>query len=141
MTNIFFYGLFMDQALLTGQGLHPEMIGPAVLADYRIHIGQRATLLQAPSERALGIVMALNDDEARRLYAEPSVAEYRPEVVTVEMLASGEPVEALCYNLPPELGLAGTNPGYAAKLSELVRSLGFEAAYADEIAAFGDESQ
>lgn len=37
MIKIFFYGLFMDRFLLTEKGLRPEIIGPAVLPDYRIH--------------------------------------------------------------------------------------------------------
>ena len=32
MSKIFFYGLYMDRSLLTEKGLHPKMIGPAVLA-------------------------------------------------------------------------------------------------------------
>ncbi len=35
MTKIFFYGLFMDRTLLEEKGLHPELIGPAVLPGYR----------------------------------------------------------------------------------------------------------
>lgn len=140
MSKIFFYGLFMDRTLLTEKGLHPEIIGPAVLLDYRIHIGDRATLLQSPSSRAYGIVMALDDEEARALYAEPSVREYIPERVQVQLSDTGETVEADCYNLPRELGMAGANPAYADKLSRLVAALGFDAAYAQEIAAFGEPS-
>ena len=75
MSKIFFYGLFMDRSLLTEKGLHPEIIGSAVLPDYRIHIGKRATLLRSASSRAYGIVMELADQEARALYSEPSVRE------------------------------------------------------------------
>ena len=39
MRKIFFYGMFMDRSLLNEKGLHPEIVGPAVLRDYRIHIG------------------------------------------------------------------------------------------------------
>ena len=42
MSKIFFYGLFMDRALLTGKGFNPEILGAAVLPGYRIHIGERA---------------------------------------------------------------------------------------------------
>jgi len=140
MTQIFFYGLFMDQSLLIEKGLHPKMIGPAVLHDYRIHIGERATLLQAASRRAYGIMMELADEEARTLYSEPSVREYKRERVLVELLDTGEAVEADCYNLPPELGLAGTNPAYATRLAQLVRTLQFDPAYVAEIAAFAEMS-
>ncbi len=139
MSKIFFYGLFMDRSLLTEKGLRPETVGPAVLNGYRIHIGERATLLPSPSSRAYGIVMELSDQEARTLYSEPSVREYRQERVQVELLASNAVVEAECYNLPPELGRAGANPAYAIKLARLAETLGFDSAYAQEIAAFGEE--
>lgn len=133
MHKIFFYGLFMDRTLLAGQGFHPEVIGPAVLREYRIHIGARATLLPAAGSRAYGVVMELSDEEARALYSEPSVRGYVPERVRVELLASGETVDADCYNLPRELAQAGTNPDYARRLAQLVEELGFDAAYVEEI--------
>ena len=138
--TIFFYGLFMDRSLLVGKGLRPEVVGPAVLPDYRIHIGDRATLLRSPSSRAYGIVMALSDAEARSLYDEPSVRAYVPEPVRVELLDTSEAVEAVCYNLPPESALAGANPGYATALSELLAALDFDPAYVREVAAFGEPS-
>jgi len=140
MSRIFFYGLFMDRTLLAEKGFHPEIIGPAVLSDYRIHIGERATLLPSASSRAYGIVMELPEPEARALYAEPSVRAYRRERVQVTLLASHQVVDAYCYNLPRDVGLTGANPAYANKLSRLVTALEFDAAYAQEIAAFGDSS-
>jgi len=138
MSKIFFYGLFMDWSLLTEKGLHPKTIGPAILPDYRIHIGERATLLRSVSGHAYGIVMELNDLEVRTLYSEPSVRQYMPERVKVEMLDTGEAIEADCYNLPRELALAGTNSTYATKLAQLAEALKFDSAYVAEIAAFGD---
>ncbi len=140
MSKIFFYGLFMDRSLHTEKGLHPKTVGPAVLSGYRIHIGERATLLPSRSSRAYGIVMELSDPEARALYSEPSVREYKRERVQVELLASNAVVEAYCYNLPRELGLAGANPAYANELARLVEALHFDLAYAQEIAAFGENS-
>jgi len=140
MSRIFFYGLFMNRSLLTEKGLQPEMIGPAVLVDYRIHIGQRATLLRSTSSRSYGIVMELTDQEAHTLYSEPSVCEYERERVQVTLLDTNEAVEAYCYNLPRESALAGANPAYATELSELAKALQFDSAYVKEIAAFGELS-
>ena len=137
MHKIFFYGLFMDHSLLEEKGIHPKILGPAVLPGYRLHIGDRATLLPADSSRAFGIVMELSESEATTLYSEPSVREYRPEPVKVERLDTGEPIEVDCYNLPPELGLVGANPQYAAKLSRLAQSLNFDSAYVQEITEQG----
>ena len=127
----------MDRSLLTEKGLHPEILGRAVLPDHAIHIGERATLLRSASSRAYGVVMELADQEARALYSEPSVREYMPELVQVELLDTGETVEAYCYNLPPEVGLVGANPAYARALAELAEALQFDSAYVEGIAAFG----
>lgn len=140
MSQIFFYGLFMDRSLLEEKGLHPEVVGTAMLANYRIHIGERATLLPSPKRRAFGVVMELSDEEARALYSEPSVREYQRERVQVELLDTNESTEADCYILPRESSQAGANPTYAAKLSQLVDALRFDSEYAREIAAFAEPS-
>jgi hypothetical protein len=138
--KIFFYGLFMDRTLLAEKGFHPEVIGPAVLSDYRIHIGERATLVPSSSSRAYGIVMELSEREARALYSESSVRAYEPERVRVALLATNQMVEAYCYNLPRDAALTGANPAYADQLSRLVEALNLGSAYAQEIAAFGTQS-
>ena len=140
MSKIFFYGLFMDRTLLAEKGLNPKAVGPAVLHGYRIHIGERATLMPSAASRAYGVVMDLPDEEADALYSEPSVRAYERERVRVTLLASNRDVEVDCYNLPRELGLAGANPAYAEALSRLAETLGFDPAYAREIAAFGERS-
>jgi hypothetical protein len=140
MRKIFFYGLFMDRTRLAEKGFHPETIGPAVLHDHRIHIGDRATLLPSASSRVYGTVMELSEQEVHALYSEPSVRAYTPERVRVALLGSDQIVEADCYNLPRDLGLAGANPAYAKELSRLAEALGFDSDYIQEIAAFGARS-
>ena len=127
----------MDRSFLIEKGLHPVTIGSGVLSNYRIHIGERATLLQSPSSRAYGIVMELTEQEVLTLYSEPSVQGYIPERVHIELLDTNEVVEAYCYNLPSDLGLAGENPEYANTLSQLVETLHFDSSYVKEIATFG----
>lgn len=140
MRKIFFYGLFMDRTLLAEKGLHPAPVGPAVLHGFRIHVGERATLLPSPSSRALGIVMELSEREAHALYSEPGVRAYERERVEVELLEQGRVVEADCYNLPPDTGQDGANPVYAGELARLAEALGFEPAYVKEIATFNEPS-
>ncbi|MDX1409999.1 MAG: gamma-glutamylcyclotransferase family protein [Saprospiraceae bacterium] len=138
MQTIFLYGMIMDQSLLIEKGLKPVVTGPAVLPGYRIHIGARATLVRSPDHRSYGMVVQLSDHDAQALYAEPSVQAYVPESIHVKLLATGEVAEVSCYNLPPEMGLAGANPAYASRLALLVGKLGFEAAYVAEVAAFAE---
>jgi len=136
MSTIFFYGLFMDQALLEERGLNPSPIGSATLSDYKIHIGSRATLVPSAGSTAYGIVMKLPAEEAKSLYAEPSVRDYRPEPVRVHLIDTSEAVETLCYNLPGDAAVSGTNSMYARQLSRLALELGFDPEYADEISRF-----
>jgi len=77
--DIFFYGLFMDRQALIGQGIHPGPDSVASVDGFRLHIGDRATLVPLAGETAWGVAMALPSDEVAQLYGAPSVADYRPE--------------------------------------------------------------
>ena len=134
--NIFFYGLFMDEDLLRNHGLHPSSPRRARLDGFRLHIGQRATLVREDGQAVYGMVMNLSDQEAEQLYAQPSVADYRPEDVSAR-LDDGSPVKAVCYNLPADAVTADSNQEYANKLHKLAATLGFPAPYLSDIARQG----
>ena len=129
--EVFFYGLFMDQDILTKRGINPANPRKGHLKDYTLKIGKRASLIPCINEKAYGLVMEVDDDEIRQLYAEKSVADYIPEKVTV-VTESGEQITAICYNLPLEL-LSGTNEEYAEALYELAQKLNFPEGYLDKI--------
>jgi hypothetical protein len=78
------------------------------------------------------MLMRLIHDELDRLYAEPSVAAYRPEPV-IAKLANGESVAALCFNLPRAPEGAESNPDYAVKLQAVARKLGLPGDYVRSI--------
>lgn len=136
MQTLFFYGLFMDANLLAEKDLQPQVVGPAKLHGYRIHIGRRATLVPCHGAVAYGLLMTLPAAAVTALYAEPSVRDYRPQPVVVQRVDSGETLEAVCYNLPRLADLSGANRTYAERLSELVLRLGFPPAYAEEITRY-----
>lgn len=129
--NVFFYGLFMDEGLLAGKGVRPSSVNTGFIDGYELRIGERATLVPRPGGRAYGAVMDIAQAEATALYAEASVADYRPEPVVVE-LTDGTQVEATCYNLPADK-ISGTNKDYAAALLKVAARLGFPDGYLDEI--------
>lgn len=129
--NVFFYGLFMDREVLAGRDISAAEIGPGFLDGFALRIGERATLAHQAGSRAYGIVMAINPHAVAALYAEDSVADYKPEFVQVE-LTNGATLDASCYNLPANR-IAGTNKEYAARLLALATRLGFPDAYLDEI--------
>ena len=135
MTRIFFYGLFMEAALLEEMGLHPEVLGPALLRNYRISIGRKATLTPVPGSSCYGVLIDLPDEEAVALYASPGVADYRPEPVTAVLLQDHSLQHSLCYNLPEETPRGERNPEYSKKLAALAKELGFPSTYAQQIEA------
>ena len=130
--DVFFYGLFMDADLFEAKGLRPRDPRRARIEGYGLRIGERATLVPAADEMAHGVVMALTEDELARLYAEPSVSDYRSELVEAR-LDDGRPLTVACYLLPKELAGGEVNRQYAAELAELVRRLELPAEYVAEI--------
>lgn len=133
--NVFFYGLFMDKALLAKRGITPTNAEVGYVDGFTLRIGERATLARSADSRSYGVLMTISTDEANELYAESSVADYVPESVTVE-LADGNKVEATCYNLPVDK-VTGTNRVYAEALWEVASSLGLPKHYLAEIRQAG----
>ena len=129
--KVFFYGLFMDENLLASKGIKTSNAQAGFVDDYRLRIGERATLLPEPAGRAYGVVMEIAQSEVAELYAEDSVADYLPEPVKVELL-DGSKVAATCYNLSGDK-IKGTNNDYAASLLRLAERLGFPGSYLAEI--------
>ncbi len=125
----------MDRSLLVNKGYHPVIIGRGVLNGYRIHIGDRATLLPSSADRVWGIVMELPEEEVTALYNEPGVSGYKPELVQVIMEGEADAIVVQCYNLPSGIA-SGTNPEYAAKLLKLAESMNFDSDYLRTIASF-----
>ena len=130
--EVFFYGLFMDEALLREKGLSPEGRRPACVEDFRLFIGERATLVRRAGGRVYGVLFSLTRGEVGALYSEESVSAYRPEPVSAR-LDDGSVVTALCYNLPAPPAAERRNPLYASKLRVLAARLGLPADYVSSI--------
>ena len=54
--NVFFYGLFMDTALLSSKGVTPDSIAIGYVDEFALRIGERATLVRATGARSWGVV-------------------------------------------------------------------------------------
>ncbi len=133
--NVFFYGLFMDEDLLSKRGISPSKAEVGFVDGFALRIGERATLIRSADTRSYGVMMNISSDQANELYAESSVADYVPESVTVELL-NGSKVEASCYNLPVDK-VTGTNKVYAQALLEVANRLGLPESYLVEIRQAG----
>jgi hypothetical protein len=125
--KVFFYGLFMDESLLASKGIRPESSAIGYVEGFRLHIGERATLLPAQGSRSCGVMMELTADQVAALYSDDSVSDYVAEPVVVH-LRDGRQVAAVCYNLPVSK-LTGTNRQYAADLLALATMLGMPESY------------
>jgi hypothetical protein len=126
--NLFFYGLFMDQAALRAKGLKPCNARLARVDGMALRIGARATLVADEQASVYGIVMELTQVEIDQLYSEPSVAMYRAEAVLAEF-TDGSHAAALCFNLPEPPRPEAANPDYATKLRDVGRRLGLPPDY------------
>lgn len=136
MQSVFFYGLFMDVALLRDMGLEPSVDGVAELPDFTLSIGDKATLLAAPGSSAWGIVMTLAESEVERLYSVPGVDRYRPEIVTVVVMGDQSTRHCTCYNITAEELGEGVNSEYAEQLAALAERMAFPDDYVRHIRRF-----
>jgi hypothetical protein len=129
---VFFYGLFMDEALLREKGINPANRRVARVENFALVIGERATLVPHPGQTAHGVLFSLTHAEVDALYAEASVSVYRPEAVAAQ-LPDGSIVPALCFNLPVAPAPDERNPQYASKLRELAGRIGLPPGYVASI--------
>lgn len=130
--EVFFYGLFMDESLLRAKGLNPLNPRAAAAEDFRLVVGERATLVRREGAEAYGVVYTLTRGEVESLYSDESVSAYRPEALTAR-LADGSVEQAVCFNLPAPPSEDERNPQYASKLRELAERLGLPADYVASI--------
>src|ERR671933_62836 len=94
---VFFYGLFMDDALLREKGINPVDRRMASVENFRLVIGARATLVPSAGAAVYGVIFSLTHSEVDALYSEDSVSVYRPEAVLAR-LVGGSVIPALCFN-------------------------------------------
>jgi hypothetical protein len=130
--DVFFYGLFMDEALLREKGMNPANRRMAFVENFCIVIGSRATLVPCSGHTVYGLLFSLTHSEVDALYGEASVSVYRPEAVSAQ-LADGSVIPALCFNLPARPSSDERNPQYALKLRELAGRIGLPPSYASSI--------
>lgn len=97
LNDVFFYGLFADQAIVVDRGVPYRNPRPASVDDFALHIGRNATLLPEAGAHTPGILLELADWEIERLYMDLTM--YSRHVVPVR-LAGGETIPALCLICP-----------------------------------------
>ena len=77
--DVFFYGLFMDVALLQQQGIQPANVRRARVEGFDVVIAERATLVPRAARTVFGVLISLTHEDVTHLYADASVQDYRPK--------------------------------------------------------------
>ena len=131
--DVFFYGLFMDEALLRAKGLDPQNRRLAKVENFKLVIGERATLVPSSGGIVHGVLFTLTEKELDSLYSEASLSAYQPEPVTATTRDEIH-VAAFCFNLPAAPARTEYNPQYVAKLKALATQIGLPAEYVATIA-------
>jgi hypothetical protein len=134
---VFFYGSYMNRAVLAEVGLEPESFEVASLPGFDLRIAPRANLVRAPGQLVLGVLASATHAELDRLYAHARdvLGEvYLPEAVLVHT-RSGAWRPALCY-VAPRMLERPADPAYVDRILEAARDLGFPPWYVARIEAF-----
>lgn len=130
--DVFFYGMFMDDALLREKGVNPVNRRMARVENFSLVIGARATPVPDAGGTVHGVLFSLTHEEVDALYSEDSVRVYRPEAVFAQ-LADGTIIPALSFNLPVPPSTDERNPEYVSKLRELAERIGLPSTYVSSI--------
>jgi Gamma-glutamyl cyclotransferase, AIG2-like len=132
----FFYGSYMNPAVLAEAGLHPARFVVARLAGYDIRIAPRANLVASPANVVYGVMAEATHAELARLYAHARDVlgeTYLPHPVLVE--TDDGPRPALCY-ISPSMAPGVAEPAYVDRILAPAREFGFPAEYVARLESF-----
>jgi hypothetical protein len=133
--RVFFYGSYMNEAVLAEVGLRPEGFEVARLDGWDIRIAPRADLVPSDERCVYGVLTRAGHDELGRLYAHAQDVlgeSYLPEAVLVQT-RDGSWRTALCYvchSMEPR----DPEAAYVDRILEPARAFGFPAWYLDRLA-------
>src|ERR1700752_4938337 len=116
-TWIFFYGTFMDPAVLNAQGIDCTELIPARLSGYELRLRPRGNLIANDRSVVYGSIANLRHDDIARLYQSLDDRwglKYLPEAVLAETL-DGTYKPALCY-IVPHMEDSAPDPEYVTQM-------------------------
>ncbi len=115
--NVFFYGLYMDEEILTSKGVVIRKQRSAYVDDYVLRVGDLTTLVRKDGSHAYGMVYAMTQEEVYSLYEGAGLDAYVTEALlcTVE---DGSKIAVLCKNLAVVPNDDESNRDYFMKLEK-----------------------
>ena len=129
----FFYGSYMNPAVLAEVNLAPEAFEIARLDGYDITIAPRANLIRSDRHCVYGVLVDATHAELQRLYehAESVLGEtYLPHPVLTHSLERWR--AALCY-IAPAMAPGRPDPAYIDRIVRPARAFGFPQWYIDRL--------
>jgi len=135
---VFFYGSYMNRAVLAEAGLAPLSWEVATLAGFDIDIRPRANLVRAAGCAVWGILASAPHAELDRLYAHARDVlgeTYLPEAVLVELAGERSFRPALCY-ICPRMKPRPAASDYIDRILAPAREHGFPPDYLTRIETF-----
>ncbi|MCG8460575.1 MAG: gamma-glutamylcyclotransferase [Holophagales bacterium] len=139
---VFFYGSYMNPAVLREVDLIPEGFEVARLDGYDIRIAPRANLVPSSQHSVYGVLAEASHAELERLYAhaEQVLGEvYHPYPVLTQS-ASGSWFPALCY-IASSMEPGQADLAYVGRIVDPARDFGFPSWYLERLEAAGEESR
>ncbi|HTM19909.1 MAG TPA: VOC family protein [Kofleriaceae bacterium] len=134
---VFFYGSYMNRAVLAEAELTPTAWQAASLPEFDLTIAPRANLVPAPGRTAWGVLTETTHVDLARLYdhARSVLGEtYLPHPVIVHP-RDGAPRPALCY-LSPKMEPRPAEAAYIDRILAPARELDLPSAYLAHIDSF-----
>lgn len=133
----FFYGSYINPAVLREVDLRPERMQVARLPGFDIEIRPLANLVPSDRHTVYGVLADATHAELARLYhhAEHVLgAVYLPQAVLAHA-QDGRLEPALCY-IAPEMPAAPASADYVGRIVEPARAYGFPAWYVRRLESF-----
>ena len=138
--RVFFYGTFMNPAVLAGYGITARGVLPARIANFELYIRPRVNLVPSVGASVYGTVVSVTHEDLEKIYCDLEKnfgLKYLPEAVLAETLDETPAVEpVLCY-IASHVAPAPAAPEYVKELADCVRALNFPESYALHIESFG----
>jgi hypothetical protein len=133
----FFYGSYINPAVLREVDVIPDRLDVARLPGFDIQIRPLANLVPSDQHIVYGILAIATHVELGRLYdhaRDVLGGVYLPQAVLAHTL-SGQAEPALCY-LAPDLKAGPASPDYVGRIVEPARNYGFPAWYIRRLESF-----
>ncbi len=133
----FFYGSYMNPAVLRENGVVPDRVEVARLPGFDIEIHPLANLVPSDRHTVYGVLATATHEELARLYdhaRDVLGGVYLPHPVLAYTL-SGQAEPALCY-LAPRLAPGPAAPHYVTRIVGPARDFGFPAWYISRLESF-----